>query len=141
MPDGARWHVFELDGPFYTKAVAMQLPRQQTCPGSACTAATASPHHSARFITHTHFYSQHNSASHFVDHAEIKSHRCVQSLKIGQGLELDSLLFGKSLPSSTISNHCMWSRTLGDQSTPLWLQNVTPCILFSKQCLHSGYSI
>ena len=59
----------------------------------------------------------------FAEHAESKSHMCMQSLKIGQGLELYSLLFGKSLPSSTISNHCVWLRILVDQSTTPRLQN------------------
>ena len=51
------------------------------------------------------------------------SHMCTRSPKTGQGLVLYSILFGKTMPPSTISNNCVWLRSFVDQSTTLRLQN------------------
>jgi len=48
---------------------------------------------------------------------------CKQSLKTGQRLALYSMLFGKTMPSSSMSNHSVWLHIFVDQSRIPRLQN------------------
>ena len=99
--------------------------------GSACTAATASPHHSARFITHTHSYLQHNSAPHFcwtrreqVSYVYAIPSDSARPRTLQPTVRKKSAIFHHFKPLCVVTH---LGRSIYNSAVAEW----TPCILFS----------